>query len=149
MLIKTTEDIAGYLKSAGLRVTSPRIAVLSALQSLGPHQSVEQIADAVRSKLGSVTVQSVYDNLDALASAGLVRKIRPTGAPALYESRVGDNHHHVVCRTCGAVADVDCVVGQAPCLEPDATHGFEIDEAEVIFWGICPDCRNIKSTLLT
>lgn len=129
----------GQLRAAALRVTAPRLAVLAAVRSL-PHADVETIAAAVRSSIGSVSTQAVYDVLKALTAAGLLRRIEPAGSPALYEARVGDNHHHVICRSCGAVADVDCVVGHAPCLEPSATQGFLVDEAEVVFWGTCASC---------
>jgi Fe2+ or Zn2+ uptake regulation protein len=128
------------LRSRGLRVTRPRLAVLEVLSG-GGHLDVEEITERVRGRIDSVSTQAVYDVLGALARAGLARRIEPAGGPARFEARAGDNHHHVVCRGCGEVADVDCVAGQAPCLDPDATHGFEIDEAEVTFWGLCPDCR--------
>ena len=128
------------LRNRGLRVTRPRVAVLEVL-SRGGHFEVEQVVNKVRERLDSVSTQAVYDVLGALARAGLARRIEPAGSPALYENRAGDNHHHVVCRGCGAVGDVDCVVGEAPCLEPSATNGFVIDEAEVTFWGLCPACQ--------
>jgi Fur family ferric uptake transcriptional regulator len=105
-----------------------------------PHADTESIIGAARSMMGDVSHQAVYDVLRALTSAGLVRRIEPAGSVARYEARVGDNHHHVVCRSCGAIADVDCAVGYTPCLTPHADHGFEIDEAEVVYWGRCPDC---------
>lgn len=107
----------------------------------GGHLEVDEITRQVRHRLDSVSTQAVYDVLGALSRAGLARRIEPAGSPARYEARAGDNHHHVVCRGCGAVADVDCAVGEAPCLDPRATHGFEIDEAEVTFWGLCPGCQ--------
>jgi Fur family ferric uptake transcriptional regulator len=128
------------LRSRGLRVTRPRLAVLDVLTT-GGHFEVDEIAVRVRDRLDSVSTQAVYDVLGALARAGLARRIEPAGSPALYEGRVNDNHHHVVCRGCGAVADVDCVVGQAPCMEPSAAKGFVVDEAEVTFWGLCPICQ--------
>jgi Fur family transcriptional regulator, stress-responsive regulator len=128
------------LRSRGLRVTRPRLAVLEVLAG-GGHLEVEEIAAQVRSRLDSVSVQAIYDVLGALARAGLARRIEPAGSPARYEARTGDNHHHIVCRGCGTVADVDCAVGDAPCLDPSATHGFELDEAEVTFWGLCPACQ--------
>jgi Fur family ferric uptake transcriptional regulator len=128
------------LKKAGLRVTGPRLAVLTALQGQG-HLDVQAITDAARRRLGTLSTQAVYNNLFTLVEAGLVRRIQPAGHPARYEARVGDNHHHVVCRGCGATADVDCAVGYVPCLEPSSNHGFVIDEAEVTFWGICPLCQ--------
>jgi Fur family ferric uptake transcriptional regulator len=133
------------LRDHGLRVTRPRIAVLEVLAE-GGHFEVDEIANRVRGRLETVSMQAVYDVLGALARVGLARRIEPAGSPALYERRVGDNHHHVVCRGCGAVGDVDCAVGQAPCLEPSNTHGFVIDEAEVTFWGLCPTCHASRDT---
>lgn len=127
------------LRGAGLRVTQPRLAVLRALEAR-PHADTATVLSAVRSELDRVSHQAVYDVLDALTQSGLVRRIQPAGSAARYERRVDDNHHHVVCRACGAVADVDCVVGSAPCLSAAEDAGFAIDEAEVIFWGICPEC---------
>lgn len=128
------------LRSHGLRVTRPRVAVLEILAG-GGHLDVDQIASRVRHKLDSVSMQAIYDVLGALARAGLARRIEPAGSAALYEHRVGDNHHHVVCRGCGEIGDVDCVVGEAPCLEPSPAGGFVVDEAEVTFWGLCPSCQ--------
>jgi Fur family transcriptional regulator, stress-responsive regulator len=133
-------DLAAALRNAGLRVTAPRVAVLSEVME-GEHVTADQVAQAVRERTGTISTQAVYDVLAALARAGLVRRIEPAGSPARYESRVGDNHHHVVCRSCGAIADVDCVIGQAPCLSPADAAGFIIDEAEVTFWGLCPTCQ--------
>jgi Fur family transcriptional regulator, stress-responsive regulator len=130
---------AEALRTAGLRVTAARLAVLDEVGS-GQHLTVERIATAVRDRIGAVSTQAVYDALAALTEAGLVRRIEPAGSPTRYETRVGDNHHHVVCRSCGAIADVDCVVGAQPCLAPAAAEGFVIDEAEVTFWGLCPTC---------
>jgi Fe2+ or Zn2+ uptake regulation protein len=134
------------LRNRGLRVTRPRLAVLEVLDA-GGHLDVEEIATRVRARLDSVSTQAVYDVLSALARAGLARRIEPAGSAALYENRAGDNHHHVVCRGCGAISDVDCVVGEAPCLEPSASHGFVIDEAEVTFWGLCPACQEAPEPL--
>ena len=128
------------LRSRGLRVTRPRVAVLEVL-STGGHHDVDEIATKVRSRLDSVSTQAVYDVLGALSRAGLARRIEPAGSPARYEGRTNDNHHHVVCRGCGEIADVDCVVGEAPCLDPSSAHGFVVDEAEVTFWGLCPVCQ--------
>jgi Fur family transcriptional regulator, stress-responsive regulator len=128
------------LRDHGLRVTRPRIAVLEVLAE-GGHFEVDEIAVRVRERLDTVSMQAVYDVLGALARVGLARRIEPAGSPALYEHRVGDNHHHVVCRGCGAVGDVDCAIGEAPCLEPSNSHGFVIDEAEVTFWGLCLSCQ--------
>lgn len=127
------------LRGAALRVTRPRLAVLSAVHA-HPHSDTDTIIGVVRSDLGDVSHQAVYDVLRALTIAGLVRRIQPSGTAARYESRVGDNHHHVVCRSCGTIADVDCAVGDTPCLTASSDHGFTIDEAEVIYWGICPEC---------
>jgi Fur family ferric uptake transcriptional regulator len=127
-----------------MRVTAPRLATLEALQQT-PHQNAEFIADAVRTRLGTLSTQAVYDNLHALVEAGIARRFEPAGSAALYELRVGDNHHHLICRDCGQVQDVDCVVGEAPCLHPGSTPGFKVDEAEVTFWGTCSRCRKKRS----
>ncbi|MHA7306700.1 Fur family transcriptional regulator [Arthrobacter sp. TMN-49] len=127
------------LRAVPLRVTRPRVAVLAAVSS-HPHADADTIIGAVRAVLGTVSKQAVYDVLAALVEADLVRRIAPSGSPARFETRVGDNHHHVVCRFCANIADVDCAVGEAPCLHASNSHGFIIDEAEVIYWGICPDC---------
>jgi Fur family transcriptional regulator, stress-responsive regulator len=132
-------EAARQLRAAGLRVTRPRLAVLRALTA-SPHSDVDTLVTAVRRELGSVSVQAVYDVLRALAAGALVRRIEPAGSPSRYELRVGDNHHHIVCRSCGATADVDCAVGAAPCLEPSQAHGYQVDEAEVTYWGVCPSC---------
>ncbi|MEV8513232.1 Fur family transcriptional regulator [Dactylosporangium sp. NPDC051484] len=129
------------LRARGLRVTRPRLAVLEILETSHGHLDVEQIVARVRRRLDTVSTQAVYDVLSALSRAGLARRIEPAGSPARYESRVGDNHHHVVCRGCGEIADVDCAVGDAPCLTPSQAHGFVLDEAEVTFWGLCPACQ--------
>ncbi|MDF8263470.1 Fur family transcriptional regulator [Luteipulveratus flavus] len=134
------DDVTVLLRRSSLRVTAPRVAVLSELQGR-PHSDVETISAAVRARLGSVSTQAVYDVLRALADAGLVRRIEPAGHPARYETRVADNHHHVVCRRCGAVDDVDCAIGSAPCLDASSPQGFTVDEAEVIYWGLCPRCQ--------
>jgi Fur family transcriptional regulator, stress-responsive regulator len=127
------------LRGADLRVTRPRLAVLSAVHA-HPHADTDSIIGVVRDDLGEVSHQAVYDVLKALTGAGLLRKIQPQGSVARYETRVGDNHHHVVCRSCGVIADVDCSVGDAPCLTAAQDHGFTIDEAEVVYWGWCPEC---------
>ena len=134
-----TTDGEAQLRSASLRVTRPRLAVLAALRE-HPHVDTEAVIAAVRAELPSVSHQAVYDVLRALADAGLVRRIQPAGATARYEVRVGDNHHHVVCRSCGAMDDVDCAVGHAPCLTAADDHGYTVDEAEVVYWGTCPAC---------
>lgn len=128
------------LRSRGLRVTGQRLAVLAAV-AREPHATAEAITDSVRRELGAISVQGVYDALGALTDAGLVRRIEPAGSPALFECRVDDNHHHLICRTCGRVTDVDCAVGAAPCLTPADDFGFEIEEAEVVYWGRCATCR--------
>jgi len=121
-------------------VTATRLAVLAALQSR-PHSPAEVLFGEVREQLGSIAPQSIYNILSSFVEAGLARRIEPAGSPPLYELRVGDNHHHVVCRKCGAVVDVDCVVGERPCLKPSDTSGYSIDEADITFWGICPACQ--------
>jgi Fe2+ or Zn2+ uptake regulation protein len=128
------------LREVGLRVTRPRTAVLSAVHD-HPHADTDSILGVVRRNYGDVSHQAVYDVLRALTDAGLVRRFQPEGSVARYEARVGDNHHHLVCRTCGAIADVDCAVGAAPCLAPSDGSGYAVDEAEVIYWGQCPQCR--------
>lgn len=140
MKVDTPAEPTALLRSASLRVTAPRVAVLTEV-ARRPHADADTIATGVREQLGSVSTQAIYDVLHALTAARLIRRIEPAGSPARYETRVGDNHHHVVCRQCGAIRDVDCATGEAPCLTADATHGFVIDEAEVTYWGICPDCR--------
>ncbi|NIK56859.1 transcriptional repressor [Kribbella shirazensis] len=135
----TVDELQGLLRGASLRVTRPRVAVLAAVYG-HPHAATDSIIGAVRNELPQTSHQAVYDSLQVLTAAGLVRRIQPLGSVARYESRVGDNHHHVVCRSCGAIADVDCAVGHAPCLTASDDHGFVIDEAEVIYWGLCADC---------
>ena len=137
--VPTASDLERLLRGAALRVTRPRISVLGAVHR-HPHADTESIIGAVRADLGEVSHQAVYDVLRALTTAGLVRRIQPSGALARYEARVGDNHHHVVCRSCGVIADVDCAVGHAPCLTACDDYGFAIDEAEVTYWGLCPSC---------
>ena len=136
---------AEELRGAGLRVTAVRVALLEAVRH-GDHLGVEALAAGVRERVGHVSLQAVYEALNALAATGLVRRIEPAGSPARFEGRIGDNHHHVICRACGAVADVDCAVGEAPCLTAADDHGFEIDEAEVIYWGLCPDCSTARTS---
>jgi Fur family ferric uptake transcriptional regulator len=133
------------LRQAGLRVTAARIALLETVRA-GDHLDVDAIANRVRDRLGSISVQAVYEALHALTAAGLIARIEPAGHPARFEGRVGDNHHHIVCRSCGSVVDVDCVVGEPPCLTASDDHGFSIDEAQVIFWGLCPDCSTARSS---
>jgi Fe2+ or Zn2+ uptake regulation protein len=141
----TREDHAELVRSVGLRVTASRVAVLHSL-SLCPHADTETVIREVRAELGSVSSQAVYNVLAAFVEYGLVRRIEPAGSVALYELRVADNHHHVVCRSCGAVQDVDCALGRRPCLTPSDTHGYVLDEAEVTYWGICPGCQPDPST---
>jgi Fur family ferric uptake transcriptional regulator len=138
-------DAADLLRDAHLRVTRPRLAVLAAVHA-HPHADTETIATAVRRDVGAVSTQAVYDVLRALTTAGLVRRIEPAGSLPRYEARVADNHHHVVCRSCGAIADVDCAVDRTPCLTASHDHGYVIDEAEVTYWGICPTCATAPAT---
>src|SRR5215475_13285184 len=142
--VPTMSDYEHMLRGVALRVTRPRVAVLSAVQR-HPHADTDSIIGVVREDLGAVSHQAVYDVLRALTAAGLVRRFQPTGSVARYEARVGDNHHHVVCRSCGAIADVDCAVGAAPCLTASDGHGFTIEEAEIIYWGRCPGCAAAAS----
>ncbi|YAL82056.1 Fur family transcriptional regulator [Dermacoccaceae bacterium W4C1] len=137
----TPTQAEAQIRAVSLRATAPRIAVLHELES-HPHADVDTLVRAVRVRLGKVSTQAVYDILAALTEAGLVRRIEPAGHPARYETRTADNHHHVVCRACGAIGDVDCSPGQAPCLTPTDSHGFVIDEAEVTYWGLCPACTS-------
>ena len=140
--IPTTAEM---LRGAGLRVTAARVALLDTVRD-GEHLGVEAITTGVRDRVGHVSLQAVYEALHALTAAGLVRRIEPAGSPALFERRVGDNHHHIVCRSCGVVADVDCAVGEAPCLTASDDHGFSIDEAEVVYRGLCPACSTARSS---
>ncbi|GAA1598160.1 Fur family transcriptional regulator [Kribbella sancticallisti] len=135
----TESDLQQLLRSAALRVTRPRVAVLHAVHA-HPHADTDSIIQAARRDLPDVSHQAVYDVLRALTDAGLLRRIQPAGTVARYEARVGDNHHHLVCRSCGVIVDVDCAVGEAPCLSPSHQNGFSVDEAEVVFWGLCPSC---------
>jgi Fur family transcriptional regulator, stress-responsive regulator len=132
---------AAELRGAGLRVTAVRVALLETVRG-GDHLGVDGVAEGVRARVGHVSLQAVYEALHALTAAGLVRRIEPAGGPPRYEGRVGDNHHHLVCRSCGVVADVDCAVGEAPCLVPADDRGFSLDEAEVIYWGLCAGCSS-------
>ena len=140
-----TLDVERLLREASLRVTRPRVAVLAAVYE-HPHSDTDSIIAVVREDLGEVSTQAVYDVLRALTAARLVRRIEPAGSVARYESRVADNHHHVVCRSCGAIADVDCAVGDTPCLTASHDHGYLIDEAEVTYWGLCPACSTEPSS---
>jgi Fe2+ or Zn2+ uptake regulation protein len=136
---------AEELRGAGLRVTAARVALLETVRE-GDHLGVEAIASGVRDRVGHISLQAVYEALHALTAAGLVRRIEPADSPARFEGRVADNHHHVVCRSCGSVADVDCAVGDTPCLTASDDHGYLIEEAEVIYWGLCPDCSTARSS---
>ena len=132
-------DPADILRQRGIQVTAQRLAVLRAVSSR-PHVTADAVADAVRAEIGAISLQSVYDALGVLVAEGLLRRIQPSGSPARFEDRVGDNHHHLICRICGRVVDVDCAAGPAPCLTAADDRGYEIDEAEVAYWGRCPDC---------
>ena len=132
-------DSAALLRERGIQVTAQRLAVLRAVAGQ-PHITADAVTEVVRTEIGAISLQSVYDALAMLVSEGLIRRIQPSGSPARFENRVGDNHHHLICRTCGRVVDVDCVTGAAPCLTPNGDAGYEIDEAEVAYWGRCPDC---------
>jgi len=135
----TPEDPADLLRQHGVQVTAQRLAVLRAVSDR-PHGTADNVAEAVRAEIGAISRQAVYDALGVLATNGLVRRIQPAGSPARYEDRVGDNHHHLICRICGVMVDVDCAVGATPCLNAADDSGYEIDEAEVVFWGRCPEC---------
>ena len=130
---------AEELRGVGLRVTAARVALLETVRD-GEHLDVEAVAAGVRGRVGHISLQAVYEGLHALTAARLIRRIEPAGSPARFEGRIGDNHHHVVCRSCGVVADVDCAVGEAPCLTPSDDRGFTLSEAEVVYWGLCADC---------
>ena len=133
-------DASAVLRARGLQVTAQRLAVLRAVTA-EPHATADRVAEAARSDIGAISRQSVYDTLGALVDAGLVQRIQPIGSPARYEARVGDNHHHLVCRGCGSLEDVDCATGDAPCLTPEDDHGYAVEQAEVTYWGRCRDCR--------
>ncbi len=139
------QQLSERLRGAGLRVTAPRVSVLSVLDASADHPRVDQIIERVRQSGVSISTQATYDVCEVLHQRGLARRIEPAGGPARYESRVGDNHHHLVCRSCGVAVDVDCAVGEAGCLEPAQRNGFTVDEAEVTYWGSCPDCQRINA----
>ena len=145
MTASHTPNTAEELRGVGLRVTAARVALLETVRD-GEHLDVEAVAAGVRGRVGHISLQAVYEGLHALTGAGLIRRIEPAGSPARFEGRIGDNHHHVVCRSCGVVADVDCAVGEAPCLTASDNHGFFIDEAEVVYWGLCPACLALQSS---
>jgi Fur family ferric uptake transcriptional regulator len=136
-----TPEITERLRGAGLRVTAPRVSVLGVLDASHDHPRVDQVIERVRAEGVHISTQAAYDVCEALHRAGLARRIEPAGGPARFESRVGDNHHHLVCRACGLAVDVDCATGEAPCLDPGDARGFRLDEAEVTYWGLCPDCQ--------
>jgi Fur family transcriptional regulator, stress-responsive regulator len=146
--VRQTSDSSRLLRGAGLRVTRPRLAVLDALVDLA-HADTDSVITAVRRDLPEVSHQAVYDSLRTLTEHGLARRIQPTGSVARYEARVGDNHHHLVCRSCGAITDVDCAVGHVPCLSASDDHGYVVDEAEFVFWGLCPDCAAASAAATT
>ena len=135
-------EVSAELKAAGLQVTAQRLAVYRAVQT-SPHAIADEICQSVRSELGVISRQAVYDALNVMSDHGLIRRIQPAGSAARYEHRV-DNHHHLVCRECGNLIDIDCAIGKAPCLVAENDHGYQIDEAEVIYWGVCPDCQQLK-----
>jgi Fur family ferric uptake transcriptional regulator len=137
--VRTSVDKVALLRREGLQVTAQRLAVLRAVSG-GPHSTAAEIAEVVRSEIGAVSRQAVYDALAALTETGIIRRIQPAGSPARYEDRVDDNHHHLICRSCGKTVDVECAVGEAPCLTAAEDSGYAIDEAEVIYWGRCPEC---------
>jgi Fe2+ or Zn2+ uptake regulation protein len=145
MTASRAPGIVAELRGAGLRVTAARVALLEAVRD-GDHLGVDALAARVRDRVGHISVQAVYEALHALTAAGLIRRIEPAGSPVRFEGRVGDNHHHLVCRSCGVVADVDCAVGAAPCLTASDDQGFSIDEADVIYWGLCSACSAARST---
>ena len=134
------EDFATLLRASGIQVTAQRLATLRAVSERA-HGTADEIAEEVRADIGAISRQAVYDALGMLAEKGIIRRIQPAGSPARFEDRVGDNHHHLICRTCGKMVDVDCAVGEKPCLDVDDQHGFTIDEAEVIYWGTCDGCH--------
>jgi len=135
---------AELLRQHGIQVTAQRIAVMRAI-SQNPHATADAVAEAARADIGTISLQSVYNALGILVDAGLVRHIQPVGSPSRYEDRVGDNHHHLICRDCGRLVDVDCAVGETPCLTASDDHGFAIDEADVVYWGRCPQCQQTSS----
>jgi Fur family transcriptional regulator, stress-responsive regulator len=141
----TAEGVSQLLRQHGVQVTAQRLAIMRAVSSR-PHATADELTDEVRSVIGSISRQAVYDTLGVLVDKRLVRRIQPAGSAARYEDRVDDNHHHLICRTCGTTFDIACAVGAMPCLTADDDHGFEIDEAEVIYWGLCPPCRTAAAT---
>jgi len=138
------DAFAAVLRERGIQITAQRLAVMRAV-SAEPHVTADRVADVVRGEIGAISLQSVYDALGVLVAEGLIRRIQPAGSAARFEDRVGDNHHHLICRVCGRVVDVDCAVGDAPCLTPSQDHAFTVDEAEVTYWGICPSCSAARA----
>ncbi len=143
-MLSMQSDVDVLLRQHGLQVTAQRIAIVRAVGDR-PHATADEILEAVVDEIGSISRQSVYDSLAAMADKGLIRRIQPAGSPARFEDRVGDNHHHLICRQCSTMFDIDCAVGSTPCLVADDDHGFEIDEAEVIYWGHCPECLGVQA----
>ena len=137
------DEPSDFLRKHGVPVTAQRLAIMRAVKK-SPHCNADKIADIVRREIGTISRQAVYNALGLLVDKGLIRRIQPAGSPALYEDRVGDNHHHLICRSCDKTVDVDCAVGETPCLSAADDSGFEIDEAEVIYWGLCPECLKKK-----
>ncbi len=145
-MIAMQGDLGQLLRANGLQVTAQRLAILRAVSS-HPHATADELIDDVRAALGAISRQAVYDTLGVLVEKHLLRRIQPAGSAARYEDRVGDNHHHLICRSCGTMFDIDCAMGEAPCLIADDDHGFEIDEAEVIYWGRCPSCLQTAASV--
>lgn len=143
-MLSESDGVEQLLRTHGVQVTAQRMAIMRAL-SVRPHATADDLADDVRAVIGTISRQAVYDSLGVLVDKNLIRRIQPAGSAARYEDRVGDNHHHLICRSCGSMFDIDCAVGSVPCLTADDDHGFEIDEAEVVYWGRCPTCRSSAS----
>ena len=144
-VMSAPDEVEQLLRTHGVQVTAQRLAIMRAL-SMRPHATADDLADEVRAVIGTISRQAVYDTLGVLVDKNLIRRIQPAGSAARFEDRVGDNHHHLICRSCGTMFDIDCAVGSVPCLTADDDHGFEIDEAEVVYWGRCPTCRNDPTT---
>lgn len=147
-MIRTPDAVEQLLRQHGVQVTAQRLAIMRAL-SARPHATADDLTDDVRAVIGTISRQAVYDTLGVLVDRNLIRRIQPAGSAARFEDRIGDNHHHLICRSCGSMFDIDCAVGTVPCLTAHDDHGFEIDEAEVIYWGRCPGCRNLQSESTT
>lgn len=145
IVMSAPDEVEQLLRTHGVQVTAQRLAIMRAL-SMHPHATADDLADEVRAVIGTISRQAVYDTLGVLVDKNLIRRIQPAGSAARFEDRVGDNHHHLICRSCGTMFDIDCAVGSVPCLTADDDHGFEIDEAEVVYWGRCPTCRNAPAT---